>query len=310
MVTKYDPIEHGVTQSLLSCFINCRQHAQFMIDGWDFPRSKAALVFGTLFHWLIEQKLIALSEKKAPPKFSALEKKWFEKNPPSDTENADEMEEHIAMASALWDAYCKHWRVQDEKRIEWVSLESEFNVEHPGTGVPLRGKRDGLLRFRRDKKGKLWLLETKTASRIDESTLEESLGFNFQNLFYTIATELEVGEKIGGILYNIIRKPQLQRGNATLPEFHDRMKEDVEKRPEFYFYRAQITLTEKRKEAFRKELTAKLNNFCLWIKGKVPTYRNECACISRWKCEFLSACSSLSTRGYTKTRELFSELEG
>jgi hypothetical protein len=291
--------------------MECRERAKYVLDGWEAPRSKAALIFGSLFHWLLEMHGNAIMNGDGgftEDEFDDLESDWLDENPPAEADNPQGMEEHLAMARALFGAYADHYKKEDEKGINWVELESEFDVDFEGHR--LRGKRDGLLRWKKDKKGKLWLLETKTASRIDESTMNEKLGFDFQNLFYTIATEEEVGEKIGGILYNVIRKPQIKNTTGDLQEYYQRMYTDVRKRPEFYFKRFKVNITEKRKKIFRAELELKLSEFFEWAQGEGRHYRNEASCISRWKCEFLSACNSLSMRGFNQTRELFSELDG
>ena len=297
-------ITDGVTQSLMSTFTSCRQRCRYVLDGWEFPRSKSALIFGSYFHWLIEHHLTAVQAGKKLPSYQQLEEEWSKKNTPNDSDNPEMREQHMGMAFALWDNYCKTWKHSDQKQKEWVGQEENFDENFEGFRI--RGRRDGLFR----RKGKLWLFETKTASRIDESTLEEKLGFDFQNLFYLIATEIETGEKLAGIEYNIIRKPQIRiKKTETTNEFNIRMQEDVASRPEFYFYRASVTITEKRKRIFKKELRDKLITFSRWLSGEYPTYRNETACTGMWNCEFLSACSKLSLRGFMQTRKLFRELE-
>ena len=203
----YDLEKDGVTQSLLSSFINCHQQCEYILNKWEMPKKKTALIFGGLFHFLIEHYLKALMDSKPIPDFSELERMWIKSEGKEYyKEDPEETEKLLGFASALFPEYVKFWERDDTKRIKWLALEEEFDVNYEG--FKLRGKRDGLLQYTKDKKKLPWLLETKTTSRIDEGTLEEALEFNFQNLFYLTATEIETKQKLGGILYNIIRKPQ------------------------------------------------------------------------------------------------------
>ena len=102
-----------------------------------------------------------------------------------------------------------------------------------------------------------------------------------------------------------------QKQGESLKDFAGRMKEDVVQRPSWYFdHRYEILYSRTRIEEFAKELLAKLADFHSWVENKIPTYRNEAACIKRWTCEFLPACAQRSMAGYIQDREIFSELGG
>lgn len=305
MLRKTYKVADGVTQSLLSSFTQCRQQCKYTLDLWEGKQQSNALIFGSLFHWLIETYFTEVLKRNKPPTFSQMEKVWIGKNKKLIASDSKTIEMHLAMASALWEPYLKKWKHDDQKKKIWVGLEKLFDVDFKG--FRLRGKRDGLFKYPKSKK--TWLFETKTASQIDKDGLEQRLAFDFQNLFYLLATELETGQTLQGIQYNIIRKPQLRQGSDTIEDFCDRMREAIEAEPDKYFHRETVLITPQRMEMFQEELISKLTEYNLWVRGKLPTYRNETACVGRWKCQYLSACSSLSMSEYGRTRILFRELE-
>lgn len=296
----------GVTQSLLSSWSGCRQAARYYIDFWESARPKDALVFGSLWHWFLETNYEEMRTSGNYFEFKGLADQWV-KNEGRRLSNGELMEKVLAMAEALYEPYFEFW-VEDFKR-DWVSLESKFDLTWEG--FRLRGMRDGLFR---DRTGHLWLLETKTTARLDEGSMGEALSFDFQNLFYIVASEAELnGERIAGVLYNVIVKPGIKfetKKNPDLPSWFRSAQELVRANPGEYFHRFQISYPQKRVDQFRSELLIKLNEFRRWLEGNSPTYKNEKGCVTRWNCEFLPLCSSNNTAGFTQTRELFSELGG
>ena len=301
----YDFYRDGVTQSLLSVFMSCRKKAKFVLDGWEKPRNKAALIFGSFFHWLIEEHVMNIAHEGVglSTSFQKLETEWRQKIQSEGEIDPDAMELYIAMAYSLFEPYCDYWKKKDEA-YEWVGVEAQFDVQL-ATGYKMRGMRDGIFR----KNGKLWVLETKTASRIDEETLGQTLNYDLQTLYYVLATELEFKEPVAGVIYNVIRKPQLrQKKDESFPEYARRMQEDVQARPEFYFKRFELAYTKKRKLMEAEELKQKFMEMELWLKGELPTVKNQTSCVGKWACDFVSACATNKMAGYTQTRELFGEL--
>ena len=285
-------------------FVECRQRCRWYIDGVRVVEEKDAFVFGSFFHWLIENMLAAIATKTAQPKFSLLERQWRKSNDAAQVKDPQMLEQHVAMAMALFDPYRDLW-MKDDKKRKWVAVEGVFDT--PFQGWRTRGKRDAVFRTR---KGDLWLLETKTTSRIDDRTLTEKLNFDPQNLFYLTALETDMKEKVKGVVYNVIRKPQLRRGqDETVKSFGLRMRDAVEADPDAYFARYDVPYSRATIRQFQEELGAKLREFHAWCRGELPTYKNESACIKRWTCEYLRACGQRGTAGYRTDGTLFSELE-
>ncbi len=303
----YDFKRDGITQSLLATWSDCREAARLMVNFWERAgASKESLIFGSFWHYLLEINYGEIIDSGEYFGFDDAVGYWFEEE--GRLISDPEMVKRItSIGYALYEQYW-HYYVDDFSR-DWVAVESKFDIII--SGYRLRGMCDGLFK---DKRGRYWLLETKTASGINENTLSDHLGFNFQNLFYITALEHELGIKIAGVLYNVIVKPNtIKVGTKANPTFDDwaaSMEANVANDPDKFFHRFEIAYTRKRIEAFRKELFQKLWEFRRWHLGEAVHYRNEQACIKRWNCQYLSACGSDSTAGYTQTAELFSELGG
>ena len=180
-------------------------------------------------------------------------------------------------------------------------------------GAMLRGKIDG--RFR-DKNGGVWHFEHKNYSRISEDTLQKKLSFDLQNLFYLLADRVERGENIKGVLYNVLRRPEVRK-EMPVGKIRQYVTGLIEKDPAHYFIRWEIPYSAEDRAQFHAELVVKLDRLggniaSTQLYGANPLgmfYKNECACDLPWACPYLDACASGSMTGYTKTKSLFPELE-
>ena len=289
-------ISDGVTQSLLSAWVSCRQYAFYMIRGWESGAPKRALQQGSMMHEALEnwhgRGIDRLPTRKWRTK--ALKK----------GANADDIEDDIGIVASLLPGYIKRYTKKDRKK-KFVEVEGLFDVEFES--YRLRGRIDGVYELG----GKLWILETKTTSKIEEAALKLYLNFDFQSLFYVTALQEMLGRPIAGVLYNLIRKPQIKQGKLSKKAYWDRVETDTETRPDFYYKRFETRFTRARIKAFQEELHMKLDLFANWIAagdGRLM-FKNEMACRAKWNCRYLQACGDGNMNGYKKTGKLFSELE-
>lgn len=304
---KYN-LDDGVTQSILTAWDACPVRAKMMLEGWMSPAPNEALFFGSMFHTLLEDHYTICG----PDEVIDLEQFFKSYKKKSSGIKGEILEKSFAMAEALYEPYCDFWD-EDDNNKEWEALEPVFDISIPGYGTKaedgslrLRGRIDGIFKV----KNKLWLLETKTKSQIQEASLMEQLNLDFQNLFYIHAAEKIFKKPISGVLYNVIRKPQLrQRAQEELWDFANRMKQDVESRPEFYFIRYEVSYPRRAIEEFNDELTSMLLDFIEWINYWTVTRKRRVSCTGKWNCEFLTACAQNSMAGYIQKRKLFSELD-
>lgn len=309
----YHILKDGVTQSILATWKLCRIESFLRLNEWEvIGADKKALTIGNMFHDMDEAYINTLMSQKERdfseiyiPTTQIVEEvrlKYLEKKENNDPQV---VEDWSAIFHSLFPGYVEHWQRSDIEK-EWIEVESKFDVEFEG--YRLRGKRDGVYR---SKSGKLYQKESKTFTRYSEDILFDKLSFDFQNLFYITATEIELGEPVAGVLYNMLRKPgQKQKKEEMYDEYIARIEKEIGKDPKHYYKRPEIFYSEERKALFRQELKMVLEDFHKWLDGESNTYKTERACDRNWgSCEFLSACAAMNTVGYQQTRNPMSELE-
>jgi hypothetical protein len=306
-------IEDGITQSLLGKWVHCRTAVRRYLDGWRRGHDTESITYGSMFHTGLELLYCGVrggtvrrpADALGIPAVVARKRKTGRESP----EAAQREQLCMAQMAAVWPAYLEYYE-SDLRKGTWLELEGLFDARW--RGFRLRGRRDGVLRVNR----KLWLFETKTKSRISEQEIEDALGFDFQSLFYITANEAELEarkartKRLQGVRYNVIRKPQHKLGKAeTLPQYSARIAEDIAKDRGRWFMRYEAAYTRRQVEEFQTQLEDKLNEFARWLRGAMPTYRDELSCRGRYNCEYLAACGQGSMVGYDQDGVLFSELE-
>lgn len=305
----YSPVYTGLTQSMLGNYLQCKRKFLLTVNRWSYPSDVMKFWFGDMVHESLQQIYLL----KQPPNFSDIERfthKYFaefmRQNPMLDRGAAAK---DLMIAQILLDEYTKFYANDfkaKQKRIEYTEHTFDIKLRY-GLGHRLRGKID--LKFK-DKNGDPWIMEHKTKSRIDETSIVSRLSLDIQNLFYLIADEIETGKAAKGVLYNILRRPQNKPGkNERLQQFGERVRKEIQKDTEYYFIRYEIIYTQQDRERFRKDL-----DFILWeihntVLGTFPAYKNPKSCIAEFKCPFLEACSTNSLIGYKQKDSLFTELD-
>lgn len=304
-------ITDGVTQSMLASFLTCRQKSRFeVLQRYEsaFSNFGGSAVRGDFFHTLLEywyDGRVKDTVGELDPKafVHAVEKMYIEKAKKRGPIDIKELDDTFAFSRAIFPTYVEVHKKSDAKK-EWESLEEVFDVKWKRWR--LRGKFDGV--FKRTGVDGRWLFETKTKAQIDEDGIIDQLSFDFQNLFYLTVLS-SMGRRAVGVVYNVVRKPSLrQKKGESLDEFTSRIAEDVPARRAHYFKRYEVTYTPATVARFQDELEFKLRDFEAFVKGEIPTYRNEGACFGKMKCSFLKACSSGTMVGYKQSRVLFREL--
>lgn len=316
----YDYRKDGITQGLLIKFMTCRKETKLFLEGWS-PRSTRippALMYGTIIHGVLEnvyndirtkrQRLLPTDNHIARYVRSQRELYWKE-NPNMSNEGRSLLEYSLLVAESTLPSYFRKWWKQDTNKISWKEMESEFRIPYKtkdGRTTYLRGKIDGVFA-----NPKLRGFETKTASMINEVNLMDTLAFEFQNMTYLWALTRLTKSYPSGVLYNMIRKTCLSRKvKESLSDFGQRVKKDTEKRPDFYFFRYDISITPAEIKAFEVELESIVVDFMDWCDGKLPTYKNTSQCVRKYgACAMLGICSSGNYVGYEKRKVVFRELE-
>lgn len=297
--------KHGVSSSFIASWLQCKEKAKLAyIDGYErMTGNKKAMRFGDFFHKCLEIH----NGKNAKDTVKKVLKQWQKGS--EGFRAGDQLhqayEEAAGKAEALLVAYQDFWKKDDSKR-KWIAREQYFRQSY--CGVDLCGLRDGVFL---DKSKGIWLLETKTAARIDIKMKTELLAMDIQTMMYLISLALQFPAKkhlIRGVVYNVVRKPQLkQRLNPTktkpvpeeLHEYLKRCTDDINDRPEFYFNRIENACgIEQALQWGQEVLKPVLEEVKQWAEGKSAHYKNPISCQDKYGlCDFFAVCARNETKG-------------
>lgn len=313
----YNIEQDGITQGLLYKWLECRQMANWYLQGYSAKGSSMALTYGTIVHAILENiyKDVQSGMKGLPnsmgiQKYSnAIEKQWRRENPNADKKSLEFLETSLLIAEATMPVYFEYWN-KDIIEFPWKRLEQEFRIPYTlrdGRKTFLRGKMDGVYG-----KKDIWLFETKTKSYIQEKDLVDMLPFELQvNTYMWVLKKLH-NQTPKGMLYNMIRRVGLeQKKKETLQQYSARCVADMRKRPEHYFIRLEVSMGSQDLILFEREMESMITDFYDWWQGKAGHYKNPGACINKYgRCKYLTACSAGKiTSQYEKRKQVFRELE-
>ena len=300
----------GLTQSLIQAFLKCRREFLYKMNLWASEGKRTTFANGSITHDTLDKVYTYFKKKNKLPS-DALIKKWVneydKKNPKWLPKGNEDSEKFKAVCYVMVTEYIRYYK-SDFKKGRVVGIEDVFDIRWKG--FRLRGKKDLTFNIKKRR----WIMETKTSARISEETLIEKLAFDFQNLFYVNAEQIEQKVQVDGVLYNIIRNPGLKFTEASLRAYCERLRKDVRARGDHYFKRFEIPYTEADKEDFKKELLVILKEIRMLISTPKKqafscAYKNTKNCTGQFNCSFLRACSTGTLDGYIKAKSLFKELE-
>lgn len=314
---KYDLYHHGVTQGLLTMWKTCRQMARLFLQGWSLRSTSMGLVYGTLYHAVLEKaykdiqagKLKTIPSQKLIQRYlKEVEKLWELDHPRADKKALEFKEKSLMLAEVTLPLYFDYWR-KDFKEKKWQSVEEQFSFK-PSTPVsfPIRGKIDGSYRSRA---GSLWLFETKCKSMINEENLTDAISIDFQSFLYMWILWKTTKTMPRGFLFNIVRRIGLeQKQKESIKAFMDRCVKHIENDPEHYFKRFEIITTKAEMLAFESELYGTLLEFEKWYNGEAYHFRNTSQCETKYgRCNYLHICAGENFGPYEKRKLIFRELE-
>lgn len=290
----------GITQGLLAVFATCRQKFLFRINGYrPKNQNKDALLLGSFFHDLLENFYKSPNKNKFMNSLDHFIFEYVKKN--KLTDNHIIQDKVRAMITVYSEVY-------GDELLKMIPLRVEEVFGTKTSLAKLRGRKDLTFRYRKSKQK--WMMEHKTKSRIDHDFLTFQLAFDLQNHFYDQHEIIEHKEPYAGIVYNIIRTPQLRpKKTETRTAFYKRMLQDIRTNYRDYFLRFNLTLSAGDRKRFGGELQLKLFEIREYLKGRLAHYRNESACLIPYRCEYLEACSSGNLSSYEKHSIIFPELE-
>jgi hypothetical protein len=128
------------------------------------------------------------------------------------------------------------------------------------------------------------------------------LPLDFQNLFYLLNDEIISGTLAEGVLYDVIRNPQLKIGkNESLKAFFVRILETCRADHDHHFKRWESAYSKTDHSQFRLELARHIQELKTLTGHEVAPNRFNCD--GQWTCEFLEACSKDSMAPLSKSTD-------
>lgn len=291
------PLEDGISQSMLSKFICCRERFRLMVVEGLKQKTEFShfLEYGQMWHHCEEAKhLTAPGSKYNPQPWRSRLKDYCKELIKQWPESGKQIEKWYNVCIQQFAVYLEYWQDHpDTKKLEVLAEEMPFSVAYtlPNSNreVTLRGVWDGMHLDKRKKK--LYLRERKTKGDINPSQLVDELPFTLQPMLYLTALETLLpsfiasgfapkGTTIGGFIYDVIRRPLSSRkygitqrkgrgkdrkGAETLKQYYERLGELIRSDPGFFFYRWKVKITKGDLERFQQQtLNPLLEDLCDW----------------------------------------------
>jgi hypothetical protein len=306
----YDPRKHGIRQSMLSTWFECREKARLCtIHGWAPRVASVPFIYGSLSHGAIKQATRLLRENDGAVDIDTYvngtdyylqesEVEWLQETPNPTYEQKDIIENSLAILGKKMPMYFDYWYDQD-KVCKWGLVEDKFKVEltmDDGETVPLIGTFDST--FRNDS-GELWLFETKNKARWSEN-IGTLLPLDLQVGIYLTALQALYGQVPKGVRYNILRRPgERRKKDESLAEYSTRIQTNIIKEPEHYFHRMDIRLTPQEINEHMARTAFICEEFYRWWKETMKHSMerdllwNSSSCDGKYgSCKMLDACAN------------------
>lgn len=303
------PEEDGITFSLLSRFLVCRERFRlYTIEGLKpVPQFDRATGFGNLWH-VCEEALAG--HRAAPQAHAGNPEVWL----PALVNYArglcgrhrtqqEDIDHWYRVVRAVFPLYVKHWRSHPDVVARGPLLQEQvFSVPirlPSGRVVKLRGKWDSVDAVLAGPNKGVWLQENKTKGNPYGPKIERQLTFDLQTMLYLVALQEEWARgrpwshehpdlALKGVRYNVVRRP-LSGGKGSIvrkkpskanpagegrDEFYGRLAGIVSESPGDFFTRWDVLVMLEDVGRFRDRcLDPLLENLCCWWDQQV--YRLE-----------------------------------
>lgn len=320
-VAGYDPRLHGISATLLGRYKSCRQRALLDLLGWTPRLVSVGGIFGLVVHDALRHvydyvrlgKLTSHDQITKKSYIAVIDHAfdvWRGENPRASAETVQKLEHVRFLVETVLPLYFRY-HARDFQDMIWGPPEEPFVLPFTITTARygpiqtfLKGRVDGTFGSAKSKKPGLYLLETKTKSRIDAESLVDMLPHDLQVKIYFCAMML-AGQTPTGLLYNVIRRPGLKQGaKESFADYTKRVIKDIEKQPDYYFLRFRIdSVSKKDLDLAKTEVTAIVTDFIRWWAGDVDHYRNSDHCENKYgRCEFLGTLCGGADEGKPNPR--------
>lgn len=315
--SRWDFWEEGVSSSLLSSWLTCREQFRLgVVEGWRSYYTPLALAFGTCMHWCLEK---AYSEKYPPNAgrcralIASFETLWNREQPNAPTRQREVQQRVYGLAEAVLPSYFQRWAGDflGEKYpvkngtpvpVKWLALEKQFSVPYvfpDGMQTWIRGTRDAVLE---DKRKDVWVFDSKCRSIINEEDTIDCLPTDLQQMLYLWAYVEETKKYPTGTVMNIVRRPGHRQGSEEdLKSFFARVSKEVSnpKKWDHYFIRFAMRVTPKEIDEWKtRVLDPIMADVRGWWEGRSPHYLNPLALVSKYgRCAMFNAITANNFTG-------------
>lgn len=307
------PEEDGVTFSLLSRFLVCRERFRLLVvDGWrPADHFSHRVEYGNMWHACEEAfgksgNATTGHVSGMPDWYRALHD-YSQRLAGRYPTAVDQVRHWSRVCKMQFGLYVDHWRDHpDEVSRRPLLQERVFAVKYrlpSGRYVLLRGKWDGLDVLGEGRDSALWLREHKTKGDVDVQRIQRQLTFDLQTMLYLVAMDQEVlsgnvdgvgGARLAGVLYNVVRRP-LSGGKGTIrqnkneseEEFYLRLAQYIKDEPDHYFARWRTEVSRADRMAFRQTcLDPILEQLCVWWDFVSREVVGTCSWSLHWRHPF------------------------
>lgn len=284
------PFKHGkeLTNSARSTFLSCPQKYQYSYVYGLAPRKPSIpFLVGGLFHAELDLMYSSGSldvEGMRDRVAAACEEVC--KFPGMRAEDSDNIWMQQAVVCGMVKGYAQLYLKRDLAEYKVVETEGSFDAKLDN-GWTYHGKKDMVVLRKKDMK--LFLMEHKTAGRIDAGYVAK-LPMDNQILGYGWAQRAKTGRKFDGVIYNVTKKPQIrQRQTESLQQFMKRVEDDYHLNPGAYFYRETLTFGNEDLDRFGRELGRFVRNIDR-AQAEGDFYQNAGHCTAMGTCPFMKLC--------------------
>lgn len=287
----------GISHSRMTTYRSgCKKRFWYTMEGWINPSSSRAknTLFGNLCHNISEH-----SESTEIADLVKLCNKYVLQNQNKlSSIDPQELEHEKALASITMHCY---YNLQKSYK-DYVVLKNELYLKRLKIGKHVFNiKIDKVLQHKKTKE--LWIMDHKCKSRFDAGVLAKKIIIDQQLQLYRKGFETAYKRKVSGVIWDIIRKPGLRmtKKDTDMTAFMNRVKKDIENRPEWYFVSLPLRLRPEYCENFDKNLDQEMESLYRDLKqGESAFTINTDVCDSPYLCEFLDGCSCGNMNLYIK----------
>ncbi len=289
------PEVDGVTQSMLSRFLVCRERFRLLVVEGLKPVDafNHRIEYGQMWH-LCEEAMTMTNDWDWHGPLKRYCQKLCKRYPL----HQEQIQHWYNVCKVQFPIYISYWaRHSSGKSRVPLLREQTFDVPYElssGRIVRLRGKWDEVELVGKGKRAGVYLGEHKTKGDINEQQMKRQLQFDLQTMVYLVALNefdlagileprkmrVQLPNPIKGINYNVVRRP-LSGGKGTIrrhkatskkPEetaehFYARVADVIKEDPGHYFMKWQVEITPDDLERFKREfLNPILEQLCDWWK--------------------------------------------